>query len=383
VIARGQSAESLDRVREYLGKNQKEVSIVDGRLAGPGADWLRNETAAARFTFFGEAHDVAEVPRFLTALWPDLSRAGYKHVALEAGQWLANRLDRYARFGDRDALASFYSAALPRWPDVNVPPASREDIRFIEALAESPPSRTPVVWGLDHEFRLTPLLKRLQILMSERAGRSQVDDLLAQVEPLEKAGQRLTGRRSGLESSLERLTARLSGKQDYEVRLLVDALRRAPSEARPMKQLFLREYRAAQQAGERLPRVLLRLGSHHGKRGLMSDFGTSTLGNFVAELAAGEEATFLNIFFISCSDSSLPGMPSDARPCRPREAVWLRPFLEVATAKWTLFDLRPLRKEIGHGGLDVPWQLAETIFGWDVILLSKTFTRVYPMTGNH
>jgi hypothetical protein len=375
VIGQAQTGPSSERLKNYLRQNQKEVTIVDGRLGGTGGDWLRTETASARFMFFGEAHSVAEVPRFLTALWPDLARAGYQHVALEAGQWLGNRLDRYVRFNDRGALASFYAAVLPRRPDVTVPPASREDIRFIEALSRAPRARLPVVWGLDHEFKLTPLLKRLQVVVSDRSVRAQVDHLLMKIETAEAAGQYNA---RAFQADIEKLTARFAMDRNGELSFLADSLRRSLTPDRPMKQIFLREYRAAQQAGEREPRVLLRVGSHHGKRGLMSDFGDSTLGNFVAELAVGENAKFLNIFFISCSDLSLKGMPPRARPCHARETAWLGPFDEVAKANWTLFDLRPLRGEVAHRGLEVSWQLAETIFGWDVILLSRTYTPVEP-----
>jgi hypothetical protein len=356
-------------ITRYLRQNQKEVGIRDGSLTGPGADWLRTESAAAQFTFFGEEHDIAEVPHLLTGLWPSLYRAGYRHVALETGQWLAGMLDRYARFGDRDALASFYKAAVPRSPRIFVPPVAVEDSTFIGSLRGDRSYSLPLVWGLDQEFKLIAPLTRLRELLPKPELRMRIDKLLSQVET-EVNGES----HKDLHADIEFLAIAVGGQpQLSEVALIIDALRRSQTEGRPLKQIFLRDYRFAQRAGEDKPKVLLRLGWSHGKRGLASDFGTSTLGNFVAELAVAEDTKFLNVMFVSCADPSFKNSPA-ARPCRDREAVALKPFAEVAASDLTLFDLRKLREEIRKLNPAPPWQIVDVVWGWDAIIWAKTTT---------
>src|SRR5690349_9853255 len=93
-----------DVLAPYLKQHGMEIKLSEGRLVGPAADWFRAEAGKAQFFFIGEEHDVREIPLIAGALWRELVPLGYKHVAIEAGQWLGDRLDRFARFGDRQAL---------------------------------------------------------------------------------------------------------------------------------------------------------------------------------------------------------------------------------------------------------------------------------------
>jgi hypothetical protein len=80
-------------VTTYLKEHGLEIKLSEGRLIGPATDWFRTEAAKAQFLFIGEEHDVREVPLITGALWRELVPLGYKHMAIEAGQWLGDRLD--------------------------------------------------------------------------------------------------------------------------------------------------------------------------------------------------------------------------------------------------------------------------------------------------
>ena len=155
-----------ETVRTYLKEHAVAIKLSDGRLAGPAADWLRAEASKAQFLFLGEEHDVREIPILAGAIWRELVPLGYKHVAIEAGPWLGDRLDHFARFGDRSALAQFEAATWPRLPNNSVPPNSREDLEFYELLGKiSGPQRSsdaPLIWGLDVEYRATPTPARFE-----------------------------------------------------------------------------------------------------------------------------------------------------------------------------------------------------------------------------
>jgi hypothetical protein len=360
-----------------LQGHRYELRLAEGRLDGSAARWLREEASKVQFFFVGEEHDTREIPLILAALWPELVPLGYRHVAIEAGQWLGGRLDRYARFQGRRALAQFKAAAFPRRPNVSVPPSSEEDLEFYARLGSAGQFDAPVIWGLDHEFKATPLLKRLGELAPDSARRRRVASLLVRVEAAERTGKYNL---QPFKSEINALVGSFRFRPGTEGEQLLDALRRRvfgeeydQERGDVFKQLFVRNYRAAQR-GEARPRVLLRFGSYHAKRGLMSEFGTSTLANFVAEFAFTEGSRMLNVMFITCAPDSSDDWrapKSHPRACSPRERAWLKPFSEAAGGEWTLFDLRALRERARRGEVAVGWELREVITGFDAVVLLK------------
>lgn len=377
VTAQTQDAE----VASYLAQHRYELKLTAGRLDGPAVRWLREEAAKAQFLFIGEEHDTREIPLILTALWPELTPLGYRHIAIEAGQWLGGRLDRFARFGDEQALAQFKAAAFPRRRGVGVPPSSDEDLSFYASLGRAPrtgaPRGIPLLWGLDHEFKVTPLLNRLGELAPNLAKRRQVTALLTKVEAAERAG---AYNMQPFKAEITLLVRGFVTRPGTESAQLLDALQRRiygnqydQERGDVFKQLWLRNYRAARGAGEAEPCVLLRFGSYHAKRGQMVEYGNSTLANFVAETAFAEGAQMLNVMFIACADpaSVTPGQPAHPRPCEPREWVWLKPFSHTTTDAWTLFDVRGLPEQLSAGKLNVGWELWQIITGFDAVVLLK------------
>lgn len=365
---------------KLMQQQQYELRVTDGRLDGPAARWLREEASKAQFVFLGEEHDTHEIPIITGALWRELVPLRFRHVAIEAGQWLGGRLDRVARFNDQQALAQFQAAALPRRRNISVPPASHEDLEFYAGLGQPFSAqlrqRQPLIWGLDHEFKATPLLQRLRELAP--AQRQLITALLSKVERAEQAGE------YNLQPFKSEITALIDAfpkQASTERAQILDAMKRRVYGSRydqergdVFKQLFLRNYRAAKAAGEAQPRVLLRFGFYHAKRGLMLEFGTSTLANFVAELAATEQTQMLNVMVIACSLTSTDDWrapKSYPRPCSPRERVWLPAFHQASSHPWTLFDLRGLRREIAGGRFTAQHELAEIAFGFDAVLMLK------------
>jgi hypothetical protein len=376
---RAQGQDQNADITGYLKQHQQELRLTNGQLNGPAARWLCEEASKAQFLFIGEEHDTREIPLILTALWPKLAPLGYRHVAIEAGQWLGGRLDRFARFSDRSALEQFKAAAFPRRRGVGVPPSSDEDLAFYASLGRpqrpGASAREPLIWGLDHEFKVTPLLKRLSELTNDAAKRRQVAALLTKVESAEHAG---AYNMQPFKSEITSLIRVFAARPGAELAQLLDALERRVYGNRydqergdVFKQLFLRYYRAAQSAGEAHPRVLLRFGSYHAKRGQMVDYGTSTLANFVAETAFAEGADMLNVMFIACADPTTTKPGNHPRPCEPREWLWLQPFSAVTADAWTLFDLRGLREQMRAGKLNVGWELWQIIAGFDAVVLLK------------
>ena len=371
-----------ETVGAYLEQSALEVTLnAEGRLEGPAADWFRVEAAEAQFVFVGEEHDVREVPILVGALWRELVPLGYKHVAIEAGPWLGDRLDKFARFADQQALAHFQGATLSRLPNNSVPPISEEDVAFYGLLGSvSGPHRTsaaPLIWGLDAENRAAPLLHRLAELAPRLAPPQATQSLLEQVVAAERSGDYDT---RAFRDAIEQVIQQARADPETELRYLLDALRRRiaiPEEyaSRDLKkELFLRQYQAAKEGGEPKPRVMFRFGAYHAARGLMHDFGSSTLANFVAELAITERTRMLNLAIINCQDASPGDFP---RPCTWEQQMALRPFRSAAVADWTLFDLRGLRAPLREARLNAlqsypaGWEYWNLVMSFDAVILLR------------
>jgi hypothetical protein len=351
----GQSAEGI--VAPYLKQHALDLKLsTDGRLAGAAADWFRVEAARAQFVFVGEEHDVREIPLIAGALWRELVPLDYKHVAIETGPRSGGKLDRYARFGDQRALTDFQTAAWPRPPNNSLPPSSQEDLEFYALVGKlsGPHARDglPLIWGLDVEAKAAPLLRRLAELSPSALKRGRVEPLLARVEAAESGGNYNTG---FFRDEIKELIRSLPAQKRTEASQILDALSwrildAADRDIRNVKkELFLRQYQAAKQKGEAAPRVMLRFGGYHAARGLMHDFGTSTLANYVAELAATERSRMLNITFVNCRGTAPATFP---RPCTWEQEEALKPFRAAATGPWTLFDLRGLREPLRRARLN-------------------------------
>ena len=369
-----------EAVAAYLERSAFEVALnAEGGLEGPAAEWFRAEAAEAQFVFIGEEHDVREVPILVGALWRELVPLGYEHVAIEAGPWLGDRLDRFARFSDQQALSHFQGATWPRLPNNSVPPISEEDVAFYEEFGSvSGPHRkseAPLIWGLDAEYRAAPLLKRLAELSPRLARRPAVQSLLEQVEAAERSGDFKT---RAFRAAIEQVIQQARARRGTELRYILEALRwriaahREHAGDNLKKELFLRQYEAAKEEGEPRPRVMLRLGAYHAARGLMHDFGSSTLANFVAELAIAERTRMLNLLIVNCQGTSPGDFP---RPCTWEQQRALRPFRSAAVADWTLFDLRALRAPLRQARLGAlqaypdGWEYWNLVMSFDAVVV--------------
>jgi hypothetical protein len=365
----------------YLRERQIELSVSNGQLNEAAAAWVRREAAKAQFVFLGEEHDISEIPMVAAALWRELVPLGYRHVAIEGGPWLGGRLDRYARFGDERALTQFRAATLPRRPGAGVPPSSEEDIVFYRSLGQAARFSTPLIWGIDHEFKVTPLLSRLVELAPDRDRRILAEELRVRVAVAESAGKY---NMQPFKTPIRALIRRFRSVPGSEQEQILDALARRiygdkfdQERGDVFRQLFLKNYRIAQTAGEKRPRVMLRFGGYHGKRGLMTEYFSTTLANFIAEFGFIEEGSMLNISFIACSDVVSDGAGEETnppRPCERGEIPWVKPFRSAAEHTWTLFDLRELRESLNDGKLNVARELQDVIAGYDAVVLLKTRT---------
>jgi len=294
-------------------------------LSTDGRPFLLNEASRASFFMLGELHGENEIPALIRSVWPSMWKLGYRHVAAEISPWAANRLE----FGKGEV------PIVGLW--------TQPEATFVTSLKRN---RIPILGGCDIE-ELQPYL-----LLRELAAANPDDkNLRMAVDAVKNGYQRKmapallqlmkaatavkdpsidgASLRNNLLKSLEVETDRFT-----EARLSASLRREAV-----MKELFLDHWRKQGKT-----KVFLRFGRNHLHRGI-DRRGVSTLGNFVAELAAAYHLRAFNVAaFAGGGKIRLLGPPSefDERGDDPAFAY----LASIARYPATVFDLRPLRETL-------------------------------------
>ena len=104
------SAPSQSRLVDALRANRLQLTMTDGRPAGPGWDFLVGEARGARFTLIGEEHGVTETAQLAAALFTVLRGAGYSRVAVELSPIIAQDVEAAARRAGLQGIVDFLGA---------------------------------------------------------------------------------------------------------------------------------------------------------------------------------------------------------------------------------------------------------------------------------
>ncbi len=125
------------------------------------------------------------------------------------------------------------------------------------------------------------------------------------------------------------------------IQIIVNAQNQTGQLFRFAESSAMREYRKAQAAGESKPKVLLKLGHYHTIRGL-SWSNISTLGNFVSEFAKSNDMNSFHLaMYVNNASGDYAILSANAD---------LKTLADITPKdKWTVYDLRPLRKYFQAG----------------------------------
>jgi hypothetical protein len=374
-----------------LPKHAHAIQLQDGALAGPGAELLERELAAAQFFLIGEDHGFAEIPRIASALTRRAWKHGYRHVAMEIGPLAVERLNAAAK---KDPFAAV-AASNVRYP-WSLPFLSwKEEAEYYAGVMALAGGKADVVWGLDQEFILsaTPHLERLVELARTEQARATARALLER----SRAGERaMVANHDPMALLIVKATAAdfadlRQGFDGKEAKRIIDALEETWSiyaknfsgdgygnnsqRAALLKRNFAAAYGGAVAKGEKLPKVLLKFGATHMQRG-RTVVDTYDLGSMLPELAAANGTRSFQLLVIPGG-----GTQNQWRPFSKNAADKTAPYnvdyagidLEPVTSlapqgQWTVFDLRAARPSLRRiKGL--PPRLVDVLWGYDAVLV--------------
>jgi erythromycin esterase-like protein len=278
-------------------------------LASGGQAFLLTEAGRASFLVVGGLHGDQETQALIRTLSAGAQQFGYRDIAVEMSPWAASRL---------------------------------------QASLKQPPGALRI-WGADIEevqphllindlAAINPGNRALQAMVEKsKSGyrRELAPELLQLARQIGEIKDRSVGGFSLYESIVATLDVEAirASKQRFDASTRREAI---------MKQLFISHYRAVAREHAK-PKFIVSFGQSHMGRGIDTR-GVSTLGNFVAELAAAEGVqSFHILLFAAGGKYSLGGLHAiDQR----KDDLGFEFLASLSRHPAALFDLRPIRQTL-------------------------------------
>lgn len=400
-IVSAQSPVSL-KFQEALAAARSPLLLTDNAYSGPGAAVLNEALSQSRFVLVGEDHATREIPQFVSALCDEMHPDAY---AVEAGPFAAQYVNGLLHSSDRVATMT---ARDREYPDNMAFLNIRQENDLAAHCAAS--SRNPhfALWGLDQEYLGSAGVLLAQLAHTNPGPKSRAAIAAAQTEEHADAEQALqSGKFDELfllspksADAIKRLdeAVAVDGKPQtreidkelsesskiYTLHEAGDMGATFEARAQVLKQHFLMDdllFRAQNPSA----RILFKLGDNHTVKGF-NETHDLNLGDFVAEVAAAEQARSLHILTLG-----LRGMhytvPAYGKPMDQEAFVmssdpyyaWMGAIADSMIpqpagnpgAMLMLFDLRKLRYR--HLALPPEWE--RVIYSNDLLVVFPTLSR--------
>ncbi len=334
-----------------LRENCHILEVDNEQLSGEGFDFLMKAAAEAQFVAIAEEHNRLQIPQITTMLFSALHKIhGFNYLALEQGTVVCKIFASKPLVGNLNAIAEFarkYTNAPTFITD--------QELQMIGEAGRISDAKTDRIWGLDQEFGALHILDQLKELAPNDKVRLFVEKLIEKALPYERnrfASEKLfiaeVAQPEDFAGLLDLFKPEPGSKTDFLIQNLLFSNKVYNKNVRArngeltgydsnlereehLKARFMTKYKAAQKSGDRMPKVVLKLGHWHVYRGIYRG-NVFTFGNFLSEFAVSNGK---KTFFLS---TALLGDPDEWRNTKG-------PWVNVVNPdKWTIIDFRPLRK---------------------------------------
>lgn len=379
---------------DMVAANTRPFAMEDGRLSGPGADFLEAQTAQAQFVLFGETHHDHDTPLFAAALYRMLrDRHGVDRLVVEIDPVAVETINTRAYRGNAGKIAELAKA----YPS-HIGFASDQDLAMLALGSETSRDGDARLWGIEQAQGAARYLEELERLAPTPALKARIAPMLAQArrEDRTNMGVFVHDDPASL-PALEALKAdwkpKPGSRAEYLLTNLINTVeiyaynRRANGGERVglynntvrealFKQHFMDLYRPAAKGGK-TPKAMFKFGGWHMYRG-RSPGGAFTIGSFAHEfaIANGSEAYGIQVIALGGYNKTYADHPAWMKPILPAEA----PTTPV------VIDLRPLKPYAREFTSQVAsadqWQLRDFIHGHDaLVILPGSAKATWDLTG--
>jgi hypothetical protein len=364
------------------------LEIKDGKIAGAGADAIRNELAKAQFLLWGEEHGFADSPIVLRAIAREAKPLGFKYHVVEVGP-LSTRMIRETL--SKDGLNGLHK--IVHDVPLGIPfLCLKDDAELASDFLGVDSKKTPFLLGIDQEFIGSPRfhLTRLVELAPNDTARAAAAKLLAEEkEATGKADQKNFLMTRFKEADFDALAAQIKGQE--EAQNIVAELKESAAiyqlwmsgrnyennarRARLLAKNFLAAYKST---AEPEPKIVLKMGLEHVALGTTT-VNTVDLGTLATSIARANEKTALRIAFLPSGGKNAAFAPKAGNPVtiQAYESEEVKEFyrgigLETAAlAKegWTVVPLEPIRQALDTKGIDALKPFSRfVLLGYDFVI---------------
>ncbi len=376
---------------DRLAQAGSPLTVRPDGFSGPGAAILSEAVGASRYVLIGESHFSREIPAFTSNVCRLMAPGGLTAMVVETGPEAARAVNARMRAPDREQQIS---AFLTAYPDVMAFLNSRAEGQTVaDCAAVAGPDFT--LWGLDQEFLGVSGYLFEQMLASGPGplARAQIEALAQQEQTAVKAAL-ASGSPMDLyllkadEATLDAAGTAIDKDGGDRAKALFAALRETRAiyqasqsgrgdpngrRARLMKRTLAAHFAEAPQA-----RVLMKFGALHLYKGY-NPLGQRDVGNFVAELADGQDVKSLNLIVVGARGEGA-GYNGVGRPMKvytfdattDKDSDWRKDVMSArpagtAAGDWILVDLRRLRSK-DMQALTPEWR--DLIRGYDLAVVA-------------
>jgi hypothetical protein len=401
--------ESRASAEQIVARATLPLAFENGVLSGPGAERLIQEAQSAQFVILIESHNDHATPLLTADLFRQLHQAhGFNYLAIEQDPFGMEAASDRSRRGHLDRIAA-YARSYP----YSYTFITDGELKLLAVAGQVSNARSQPIWGVDQVFGATALLEELLALSRTDDARHIAQALLQDARTAEdrRDEQGLRDQRNhhfvsspaaDLPRRLAELRQAMGPEPGTRAEELLNAIqisaevysyfhraRELDEAGAPlgllnnwvredwMKHRFMHHYRAAERAGDRQPRVLVKAGYWHAVRG-RGPGNVFTLGNFLHEFA------------IANGNSAVSVQVLPLREWWPDHASVDQEYRVLVAAdamdKASLVDLRPLRPHLHMGnsfGLEgvALRTFRDLVFGVDFALFIPSKPGAYTLTA--
>lgn len=344
---------------EVLQPLTHSFQVENGKLSGPGADFLLDLMGNSQYTMLGEYHGSKRISELTRALIPELDEMGYKHLVLEVGPNSAQILEELPdeTIDGLKKINQKFSYTIEDYENMPIP--FFEHVEDAEFLKEAKVRDWNII-GIDQEFcdAVFLLTDRMYNQLADREKHAELyaaanDSLMAYIEDDWNDVRPLFTTMLGSET-LKTFTD-IAQKEEKNKKLVDDFWRSVEIYAlreegkwfennRQRIQYMKSEYSKAMEESKfdlKKDKLLIKMGGKHLSKGF-SPLELFEVGNMLNELAEFHGNQCLNINFsvryYMDGDELKDVMDSD----RKRD-LWYRSVNQMGKKdEWVVIDLRPL-----------------------------------------
>jgi len=385
VLAGSLSAAAQDStLTRYARQNQYVLQSNGPQFSGAGWEKLRADMLKSQFVLVGEEHGMAQIPALTVALAREFKPALY---VAEIDPYVAQTLTRLTtQPGPPTAYQQRYPEALCFY---NL----AEEYELVRSLRAQ---QTRLV-GIDQVFITTaaPIYAQLASLVKSPLARTYFTERAAtyqrQTQAFEKRSAEEWVMLKQSQAAIDSLLALTKSEspaarqlaQDYAASHAIYRSGSHQARLNLMKRNLLRELRP----GEATPRMLFKFGAYHVARGVSpAPFGEFyDVGNLVQNLADAQGQKSLHVLVVGKQGAEARGTnpnfsDKNIATYTAADKPKYQSFLALSTGPaWSVFDLRPARRAITAGKLQVSEALRRHILGYDYLVVIPETTASRPM----